>query len=239
VRAAAVALAALAVAGCESTQARSARLARSPGRAAHEQGVKVTTRNPAVRVVATSLVHDRFGTAAVIELRSRAKQPQAALPLTFVVQGAGGRREFANDGPGLEDALTHVPLLRPGERAFWVHDQVQAAAPRRVVARVGTSTAAVPSRLPRLVAAGVRLDHDSSGAFTRGTLRNDSAVAQRKVVVYAVAERGGKVVAAGRAGIERIAGHKAQPFKVFWIGDPAGAQVRVFAPPTVLKEDGS
>lgn len=234
-----LALAALALAGCESTQAKSARLAKEPSRASHETGVKVTTVNPAVRVVRTSVVHDRFGTAAVVELRSTAKRPEAALPLSFVVEGAGGKREFANDSAGLDATLTHVPLLRPGEQAFWVHDQVQATAPRRVVAKVGTSTVAIPPRLPRLVAGALKLDHDSSGAFTHGTLRNDSAVQQRKVVVYAVAQRGGKVVAAGRAGIERIAAHGTQPFKVFWIGDPAGAQVRVFAPPTVLKEDGS
>jgi hypothetical protein len=55
-------------------------------------------------------------------------------------------------------------------------------------------------------------------------------------VVYAVAEQGGKIVAAGRAGIDRLKAHGSKPFKVFWIGDPKGATVHVFAPPTVLEE---
>ena len=36
--------------------------------------------------------------------------------------------------------------------------------------------------------------------------------------MYAVARKGGRIVAAGRAGIERLAPAPAKPFKVFWIG---------------------
>jgi hypothetical protein len=95
----------------------------------------------------------------------------------------------------------------------------------------------VPGKVPKLVPSGLALEPDPSGAFTRGTLRNESGVEQRKLMVYAVAERGGKVVAAGRAGIERLKARGSATFKVFWIGDPKGAKVHVFAPPTVLEED--
>jgi hypothetical protein len=235
-RSAALLLSALALAGCESTQAKSARLAKSAKSARVEHGVSVAKLNPDVRVLSTALVQDANGAAAVVELRSGARSPQADLPLALVVRDAAGKTAYANDAPGLDRTLTHVPLLLPGQRAFWVDDQVSADKPHDVQAKVGTSATAVPGQLPQLVATGLALDDEPSGAFTSGTLRNDSGVEQRGLIVYAVAERAGRVVAAGRAGIQRLKAHASATFKVFWIGDPKRASVRVFAPPTVLKE---
>jgi hypothetical protein len=235
-RAAALLLAALALAGCESTQAKSARLAKSAKGGTKEHGVTVSRLNPDVHVVSTALVHDAYGAAAVVELRSAAHAAQADLPVALVVRDAAGKAAYANDIPGLEHTLTHVPLLLAGQRAFWVDDQVKADKPHDVQVKIGTSAVAVPAQPPRLVASGMVLEPDPSGAFTRGTLRNDSGVEQRALIVYAVAERGGKVVAAGRAGVERLKAHSTATFKVFWIGDPRHAHVRVFAPPTVLEE---
>jgi hypothetical protein len=225
-RVAVLALIALALAGCESSQAKSARLAKSATGATKESGIVVKAANPAVKVVATSVVRDGYGAAAVVELRS--PRTQADLPLVLAVS------DYRNDTPGLEHSLTHVPLVRAGEATFWVNDQVKTGGEVKVT--VGTSKVAVPARLPKLVATGLALEDDPSGAFTRGTLRNDSGVEQRNLMVYAVAERAGKVVAAGRAGIERLKAHAKATFKVFWIGDPKGAKVRVLAPPTVLQE---
>jgi hypothetical protein len=236
-RIAVAALTLLALTGCESTQEKSARLARAAKSRPAEHGIVITRVNPDVRVLSTHLVHDRYGTAAVVELRSSAPQPQAALPLSIVVTGKDGKKEFSNDLPGLEDALTHVPLIAPREHLFWVNDQVNASTPKAVEAKVGVSTVAVPANPPSVKISGaLKLEQDPDGAFTFGHVRNDSAVAQRKLVVYAVAERGGKIVAAGRAGIDRVPAHESRPFKVFWIGDPAGARVSAFVPPTVLKE---
>jgi hypothetical protein len=230
-----VALCALAVAGCESSQAKSARLAKAPRASSQEHGVKVTRENPDVRVLSTALVHDQYGTAAVVELRSKARTPQADIPISFVVRG-GGKRLFANDSPGLAKTLTHVPLLLPREHVWWVHDQVSADGATSVSAKVGTSTTKLPAKLPHLIATGLKLEQDPDGAYTAGKLRNDSDVTQLELVVYGVAERGGKIVAAGRAGIDRLRPHATKPFKVFWIGKPQGATIHVFAPPTVLEE---
>jgi hypothetical protein len=230
-----VALCAVAVAGCESSQAKSARLAKAPRASSNEKGVKVTKQNPDVQVVSTAVVSDQYGTAAVVELRSQARSPQADLPISIVVKGHG-KRLFANDSPGLADTLTHVPLLLPAQHVWWVHDQVSAVGGTSVEAKVGSSGAKPPARLPRLVASDLKLQQDPDGAYTAGRLRNDSAVTQLELIVYGVAEKGGKVVAAGRAGIDRLKGHAAKQFKVFWIGRPQGATVHLFAPPTVLEE---
>jgi len=221
-----LALAALALAGCESSQAKSARLAKDAKGATKETGVTVAKANPDVEVVASSVVHDQYGAAAVVELRS--KRTQADLPVALKVA------EYGNDLPGLEHWLTHVPLVQAGKRSFWVDDQIRD--PGAIDVKVGLPKGEAPKALPKLVASDLVLEPDPSGAFTRGTLRNDSAIEQHKLMVYAVAERRGKVVAAGRAGIERLKAHGSATFKVFWIGDPKGAKVQVFAPPTVLEE---
>jgi hypothetical protein len=224
----------LALAGCESSQDKSARLAKLAKAGRKETGVVVTKRNPDVEVLRTAVVHDANGTAAAVELRMRGRKAEAQLPLALEVAGA---RSYRNDLPGLAPSLTHVALLRPGERVWWVNDQVLADAPKAVKARVGLPASPAAARPPRLVTRPLKLERDSSGAFTSGRLRNGSKVEQRDVIVFAVAERAGKVVAAGRAGIERLKAGKSGRFKVFWIGDPAGARVRVFAPPTVLSEE--
>jgi hypothetical protein len=67
-----------------------------------------------------------------------------------------------------------------------------------------------------------------------GRARLRSGPAQDKLVVYCVARRGGRIVAAGRAVIPRLTGKKPARFHVFFIGDPKHATLAVSAPPTVL-----
>jgi hypothetical protein len=69
-----------------------------------------------------------------------------------------------------------------------------------------------------------------------GTVTNKSQIDQAKLVLFAVARRGGQVVAAGRGLIKKAkAGAKPAPYVIFFIGDPAGADVSIEAPPTVLQ----
>jgi hypothetical protein len=234
----ALAFALVVLAGCESSQDRSARLARSAVTQKHEKGIVVTARSPDVEVLKTALVEDRYGTAAAVQLRFTGSRAQAALPISFELRDGAGKKAYGNDLPGLAASLTHVPLLRPRERVWWVDDQLQVKGAKRVEARVGRPTFAAPKGAPELTPTGLRLEQDSSGAFTAGKLRNRSDIEQHQVTIYAVAERGGRVVAAGRAGIERVKARASAPFRIFWIGDPKGAALRIFAPPTVLSKEG-
>ena len=67
-----------------------------------------------------------------------------------------------------------------------------------------------------------------------GNVANRSAVEQRRLVVFAVARKGDRVVAAGRAIVERLAPGKSAHFTAFLIGDPRGAELSAAAPPTVV-----
>ena len=69
-----------------------------------------------------------------------------------------------------------------------------------------------------------------------GTVENTSSVDQFQLVLYAVATRGGEVVAAGRGQFKNLAaGGKPLTYNIFFIGDPRGAEVQVTAPPSELE----
>ena len=236
----AVALLALAVlfAGCESTQDESARLEREGGGAlgGRQQGVVVTRRSDEVEVVSTEVLQDENGTAAVVRMRNNGATALAQVPVSIDVRAGGGRSVFRNDQAGLEPALVRVPLLRAGEEFTWVNDQVAAAGrPRAVRARVGEAKA-VRTRPPRLSVSAPRLEQDPvSGVAAVGFAANRSRVEQRKLVIFAVARKSGRVVAAGRAQINRLKAGKRARYTIFFIGDPRGARISLEAPPTSLK----
>jgi hypothetical protein len=235
-RAAAGVLALAALTGCESTQDKSARLERQAARAGDPgKGLEVRRRSREVRPVRTFTLQDANGTAVVIELRNRSDRALAGIPVAIDVRGDAGRSLYANDVPGLDPSLVRVPLLEPGERLLWVNDQVAASGrPTGVRARVGAGARPVAGDVPRIRLSGAELQPDPvSGVAAVGTVRNRSQVEQRRLVVFAVARRGGRVVAAGRAIVNRLRAGKAARFTAFFIGDPRGARLELAAPPTV------
>jgi hypothetical protein len=222
--------------GCESTSAKARRITAHGSRAFHQRGVSVGAVDRDVRVLKTSIVHDASGTAVVVELQNGGSRPLAEAPIALDVRDGGGRTIFRNDAAGLEQTLAHVPLLPPGRRVTWINDQVQATGtPAKALARIGAGTPA-PSATPRLSVSAVRLQGDPvSGIEASGRVRNASSIEQRKLVIYAVARRAGRIVAAGRAVVPRLVAGATAAFHVFFIGNPRGAQLTVSAPPSVLK----
>jgi hypothetical protein len=227
---------ALTAGGCESNVERSAQLARHTRHAAAAQrGLVVTRENPHVRVLATVVLHDANGTAAVVTLRNDSARPLRNVPVAIALHGAHGQTLYQNNAPGLSAALVSTPLLRPGQPFDWIDDQLPAsAATGSVSVRVGEAPAAAGEPL-QLSIEGVRLSEEAAGGQSvEGNVVNHSAVAQPEVVVFAVGRRGGTIVAAGRAVLPNVPAHSATPFQVFFVGNPRGAALQVSAPPTAL-----
>ena len=228
---------ALALIACESTQDRSERLERDgAGALAQEKGVLVSRQSRDVKVLSTEVVQDDNGTAAVVRIRNTGKSALAQIPVTIDVRGArAGKSLFRNDDPGLEPTLVRVPLLRPGEEFEWVNDQIAAAEkPSAVKAKVGEARS-VRSDIPQVTVTRPRLEQDPvSGMAAVGFAANHSRVEQRKLVIFAVARKGGRVVAAGRAQINRVKPRKRARYTIFFIGNPRGARISLEAPPTSL-----
>ena len=226
---------ALALAACESTQDKSKRLERDGGGAlAQEKGVVVSRQSREVKVLSTEVVQDENGTAAVVRIRNTGKSALAQVPVSIDVRGAG-RSLFRNDDAGLEPTLVRVPLLRPGEEFEWVNDQIAVAQkPGAVKAKVGEAKS-VRSDIPEVTVTRPRLEQDPvSGVAAVGFAANRSKVEQRKLVIFAVARKGGRVVAAGRAQINRVKPRKRTRYTIFFIGNPRGARISLEAPPTSL-----
>jgi hypothetical protein len=229
------------LAGCESSQTKSARLAREGAGAAKLTAVAAGPRNREVRVARTKLLRGPDGTAAaVVELRNTGTRPQARVPVQISVRDGRGRPVYKNDLRGLQPALQQLAYLGAGRRAYWVHNQVLAARPpRKLSVRVGRALGKAPAgRPPKVVVDRVRIDRDSTGRFVTGRVRNLSAIAQRDMPIYGVALREGRVVAAGRAIIDRVdpaPTPRRITFRMFFVGDPRGARLVVQPVPTVLE----
>jgi hypothetical protein len=226
---------ALALAGCESTQEQSARLERT----AHhthlaERGLSIAKQSADVSVLGAVLVHGAEGAAAVVTLRNDSARTLKDVPIAITVENAAGSTVFQNDAPGLEAALTSLGSLPAHGVASWVDDQVPAAGePASVSAVVGVSPH-VSGALPEVEVGGVHPSEESGSATAAGTVRNRSSVTQQALVVYVVARRGGRVVAAGRAILAEVAPGAAVPFQAFLSGGADGARLEANAPATTF-----
>jgi hypothetical protein len=230
------ALAAAGVAGCQSTQDRSAELKKKAGTVLSKTTQTVVTRtSPDIRVVQTATLSDRNGAAAVVELRNTSTHAFVNLPIAIDVKDGHGASLFRNDATGLEPSLVGPAFVAAKADFTWVNDQVTAGSPpRSVAARIGVApgpTAAVP----RIDVTPPHLETDPvSGISAVGRVVNRSTILQRKLVLYCVARRGNRVVAAGRGGIDRLRPGKPTRYTIFFIGNPKGAKLTVSAPPTTF-----
>ncbi len=120
---------------------------------------------------------------------------------------------------------------------WWVNDQLLGAqapasvhAPRR--------RRRTPSRASRdITLSAVALRDRRAGTYLTGTVANRSARAAAYVPVFAVAQRGGRVVAAGRALVPKLPvtpGPKPVRFRLLFVGNPSGAKVALTVAPTAV-----
>jgi hypothetical protein len=224
-----------AVAGCESSQERSAQLQREGGKLiAGSRGLRLHGTNADVTVLRTGVVQDANGVAVAVVLRNSAPRPAVAVPIAIDVRDAHGASIFKNDAPGLEPALTSIAFIPPHAQATWVNDQIVAsgsAASAR--ARVGAAAPNPAASEPGLALGRPSVVQDPvSGTEIVGFVTNRSTHDETKVIVSGVAWRGAKLAAAGRAVIQRLPAGKRQQFHILPIGNPRGATIAVAATET-------
>lgn len=225
----------LLTAGCQSTQDKAAKLAASSSEAFDKRGLDVTKANPDVKVVKTWTLSDANGTAVAVRLRNTSQRRLVGVPVEIDVENAKGASVFRNNAPGLESSLVKVPLLREGETLTWVNDQVTPAGKAaKTKAVVGVQESVLKPEAPRLTLQQIKRESDAEGAVVTGFVMNKSDIDQRNVVIYAVATKGGEVVAAGRGQVPRVRPRKRTRFNVFFIGDPSGGTLDLAVPATVL-----
>jgi hypothetical protein len=239
VKLAALVLAALALTACESNQERSAKLEQAAKRHEHEvrqqqalaqRALQITRVSTKIKVTGTAVVHGAQGAAAILTLRNTSGVAQRDVPIQINVLDAHGTSVFKNDSAGTSPTLVSAALVPAHSVVAWIDDQVDASGgvPTRVVATVGEGTP-TSGAMPQLQ---VRSAHLAEAGEAEGSVANHSPVNQQELVVYAVAREGGMVVAAGRAVLANAAAGSSTPFHVYFVGDPAGAQIVYSVPAT-------
>jgi len=224
-------LALLALSGCESTQEKSAQIEK----AAHhtrlvERGLSIARVSADVSVLDAVLVRGAEGAAAIVTLRNNSARVLKDVPIAIAVENAGGSTVFQNDAPGLEAALTSLGSLPAHGVATWIDDQVPASGDPASVTAIAGEAPAASGALPQIEVAGLHPSEESGSATAAGTVRNRSPVTQQALVVYVVARRGGRIVAAGRAILPEVAPGATVPFQAFLVGSSAGAKLEASAP---------
>ncbi|HXM86188.1 MAG TPA: hypothetical protein VN889_01005 [Solirubrobacteraceae bacterium] len=225
----ALAAAPLTLSGCETTAEKSAQLERAAKRVAHvaQTGLTIAHASAYVKVLRSEIVRGSRETAVVLTLRNDSAKALAEVPIAISMKNASGASVYSNATPGLAKTLTSIALLAPHATATWINDQIQASGAVSVDAEIGEGKP-VEGAPPRLAVQEAQLAEGSA----EGVLANDSSMAQSELVIYAVARRDGRAVAAGRAVLASVAAGASTPFQVFFVGDPAGAQLTLSAPPT-------
>jgi hypothetical protein len=227
---------AVALCGCQSTQERSAELQRH---AKHDvlaaQSAAVTKESPNIEVLQSTVIHSGSATAVVVALRNTSTYTLENAPIEVTVRDAHGSVLYQNNASGLEPSLTTISLLEPGRETIWVDDQVTASGvPASASALVGEGTQA-SANTPQLSVSGTRQSTEAAEATLSGSVTNHSRTAQQNLVVYAVARRGVKIVAAGRAVLPEVpAAGTNVSFQIYFVGDPSGAQIQISAPATTF-----
>lgn len=231
-------IAAVALAGCETTMEKSARLEVSGADLAQIETVKLGATNRDIEVLDKTILTDQYGTAVIVRVKNTGPQPQVDVPIQMDIKDPKGKSVFKNDTEGLEDGLLNIQVIESGQETWWVHDQVfpngKAAS---VDVTIGKSEAPVPASVPEISVTEPEINSDPvSGIEVQGKVTNESGVEQTDLLLYAVATKGGRVVAAGRGLVPKLkTGPKGEPYNIFFIGDPKGADIEVFATPNTFE----
>lgn len=223
--------------GCESTQSKSAELAKQGADAINPNQVDIGGTNQQVKVLDTQLLSDQFGSAVAVTLKNTSDRFLSEVPIRLEVKDKAGKKVFVNDQEGTTPTLLGYPLMGPGQTVIWVHDQILATGePASVDVRVGTKVGPPPvGDGIKIDISGLRLQKDpSSGIEVLGRAENTSPIDQVDLVFFCVAKSGGRVVAAGRGQVRQLSAGATRKFSSFFIGDPTRGQVECSAPPTVL-----
>jgi hypothetical protein len=225
----ALAASALALSGCETTAEKSAKLERAAKRVAHttQSGLTIAHPSSIVKVLSREIVSSSEGTAVVLTLRNPSATTLAEVPIAVSLKSASGATVYSNATPGLARTLTSIALLPAHTTTTWIDDQIQAHGAVRVDSVIGEGKP-VHGSLPAIALHEATLAEGSA----EGTLVNSSSAPQSELVVYAVARRDGRIVAAGRAVLASVAAGVSSPFQIFFIGQTKGAQLQISAPPT-------
>ena len=157
------------------------------------------------------------------------------VPMKIELLDAAGKVIGTNTDAGTSPLLNHLPSIGPKSRLLLVSDQLTADGDVKSARITVGGGAAKPlgGGLPELTVKGLAIDNsDPFGLAFKGTIVNNSDVAQPAVLVSVTAAKGDKYVAAGSSVVSDLGPGTSQDFSGYWIGNPKGAKLAASAPAT-------
>lgn len=216
-----LALAALILAGCVTTQQTNERYKlRADRTLAGRKPLRVTAPGTDASVGRITILRAPHGGAVVVEVRNRTDRALSDLPITVGI----GRRPLNARG-GLNFFQTHVASVAPQRSVAWVFTTRRRIPRGRPFALIGDA-ARSPAALPAITA---------KPAAKGAVVRNTTDVPQYGLPVYALARRGGRYVAAGRTTLQELGTGSSVTVPLRLIGARHGAPLELEALPTIFK----
>jgi hypothetical protein len=223
--------------GCVTTQQVAARAQLVDARIrASQSPLRLTHQNPDVRVTRVSLLYGASGTALAVALRNTSTRSLTDLPIVVGLTTATGRRVSLNRSANVDYLDNHVVVLPARGLVTWVYTTTRRLPSAvRPFAEVGVTQLPEPvaGTLPRV--AVNRTPSGSSSATLSLSVSNLSGIPQYGVPVYALAVRGRRWLAAGRAIVAHLGTHGRATVRLALLGSPGDASLRLTVLPTIFQ----
>jgi hypothetical protein len=221
---------AAAVSGCATTQDANKRISvRFDRTLASRKPLELRGTDRDVKVVRTAVVDGKDGSAIVVVLRNTGEEPVNDLPIEVGTQGGQPLNTAAN----VPYFQSHAPAIAPGDEVTWVYASKDPIGSSQAFARVGAPSS--PALTTAGHVSGLEASGKSGGSGVRAEVTNDTGVPQYDLDVYAVARKGGRYVAAGRASLEHLGVSQSAHLTLPLVGDAKGTRIEVFAPQTLFQ----
>jgi hypothetical protein len=223
--------------GCQSTFDRAAVQAKKNQQAidaanAANRPLEVTP-DATLKVLGTpQVIQTPDSTAVVLQVANTSSSTVSGARIALDLQSGAGGSLATNTASGTDPNLNTLPVLAAGSKVLYVNDGLSPSGKvKSVKVLVGgpraTTSSAAP---PKITIQGLTSGKGIYGPQFSGTLVNGSKAAIKRVVVTAVATKGGAVVAAGTAAVPGgLPAGGLVPFQGSWTGNPKGAKVTATA----------
>jgi hypothetical protein len=221
--------------GCVTTQQVAARERLVDARIrASQVALALGAPDPEVHVAGLSLLRARGGTAIVAELHNASGHPLTDLPVLVGLRTRTKHTLYLNRAANADYFDNHVVSIPAYGTVTWVFTSGRRLATAGTpVAQVGTPQIPEPplAGLPQLE---VKPAAAPAGQVLSLSLTNRSGIPQYSLPVYAVATRGGRLLAAGQATVVHLGTHGTGHVRLTLLGSPSGATVTASALPTIF-----
>ncbi len=232
---------AVTVSACESTESESAKIGRQAGASEAASSLKLGGVDRSVRVSNVTPLSGAGRTAIAVKLTSSSSRGKREVPLLVKATGDGDKLLYSN-ATGAEPLLQRVTLLRAHASTWWVDDEVLTSGKvTAATVTVGTGKRSpADARSAALSATASHVSGQADSSTVSALLNNRTGRAQSGVPIFAVALRGDKVVAAGRAVVASVPAHgQATSVDIPLVGDATGAKIVLTAlPPSAAASGG-